>query len=232
MCSSTLGPAREPSLLMCPMSRMETPPDLPYLSRLAAHSRICARLPGEDSTPSVWMVCMESMTTRSGCIASICRKICSSEVSHSTDTSASWPSEPSWAAGVRRSARSLIWRALSSPLTYSTFFPLRFSTVCSTKVLLPMPGSPPSSTRLPGTSPPPSTRFSSPSPISRRGSASACMSLTCMGRGLWSWAPAALMAARVALLAGRSAWMVISFMVFQRPQAGHLPTHLRLSCPQ
>src|SRR5918995_5762319 len=43
-----------------------------------------------------------------------------------------------------------------------------FAAACSSSVDFPMPGSPPSSTREPGTIPPPSTRSSSPIPVARR----------------------------------------------------------------
>ena len=43
-----------------------------------------------------------------------------------------------------------------------------FAAACSSSVDLPMPGSPPSSTSDPGTTPPPSTRSNSPMPVERR----------------------------------------------------------------
>ena len=55
------------------------------------------------------------------------------------------------------------------------------STVCSTRVDFPMPGSPPIKTRDPCTRPPPSTRFSSASWRSMRGSSSATISWRVMG---------------------------------------------------
>ena len=50
-------------------------------SRLAAHSRTWAMLPGLESTSSVDIVCMESMTTSSGMVSLMFSKIFSSDVS-------------------------------------------------------------------------------------------------------------------------------------------------------
>ena len=213
---------------------MLAPPHLAYLSKLAAHSLICAKLPGLLSTASVCMVCMESMTTRSGWVCSICTKICSSDVSVSTSRSLPPRAPPCpTSCDCSRSALSLSWRALSSPLTYSTRRPARRRTVCSTSVLLPMPGSPPSSTRLPGTSPPPNTRLSSRSPISMRGSSSARISATGTGRAFCALScPAALRAALAAPAIGFSSRMTSSFMVFHCWHEGQRPTQRRLSCPQ
>ena len=58
------------------------------------------------------------------------------------------------------------------------------STVCSTRVDFPMPGSPPIKTRDPCTRPPPSTRFSSASWRSMRGSSSATISWRLR---VWLW---------------------------------------------
>src|SRR5690625_2147204 len=69
--------------------------------------------------------------------------------------------------GLRSTRRSsdLTWAADSSPVTYRLpCFSAMASWACSNRVDLPMPGSPPSSTTDPGTSPPPSTRSSSLSP--------------------------------------------------------------------
>lgn len=73
-----------------------------------------------------------------------------------------------------RSARSLTCCALSSLLAYSTRTPraARAEKACNNSVLLPIPGSPPTSTALPGTSPPPSVRSNSPIPVGMRGTSS------------------------------------------------------------
>ena len=174
---------------------------------------------------------MESMTTRSGRVSCICRYICSRDVS--VKTSRESRSSPP-ASGARRSALNFICRALSSPETYRMRLSFRARTVCNTRVLLPMPGSPPSRTRLPGTRPPPSTRFSSPSKRSMRGSCVALISDRGIGlrRFAPSCSPAACNAMRVMADWGFSAWMCISFMVFHLPQAGHLPTQRTDSWPQ
>ena len=112
MCSNTFGPAMLPSFVMWPMSKTGTPCSLANLSRAAAHSRIWVTLPGELSTVSVCMVCTESMMSNSGLTVRTSSKMRSMRVSQSR----SMPSAAAF-SGKRRSARSLIWRSLSSPLT-------------------------------------------------------------------------------------------------------------------
>ena len=51
--SRIFGPAIVPSLVMWPMMKIDVPVLLAYLSRVAAHSRICDTLPAEDSIRSV-----------------------------------------------------------------------------------------------------------------------------------------------------------------------------------
>ena len=53
MCSSILGPAIEPSLVMWPMMKIDVPVDLAYFRSVAAHSRICDTLPADESRRSV-----------------------------------------------------------------------------------------------------------------------------------------------------------------------------------
>ena len=104
--------------------------------------------------------------------------------------------------------------------------------VCSTRVLLPIPGSPPSSTMEPRTSPPPSTRFNSSSCRSMRGSSLACTFEMGMGVFLAEEAlPTPPAACRRAPLATTGATR-ISLKVFHCPQLGHLPIHFTDSCPQ
>ena len=107
------------------------------------------------------------------------------------------------------------------------------SMVCSVSVLLPMPGSPPSNTMLPGTKPPPNTRSSSPSPVLMRGSSFAEISRKRMGR-LWfdDIAERTDWAAERAAFVPVSAETLISLYVFHCPHAGHLPIHFADSCPQ
>ena len=130
-----------------------------------------------------------------------------------------------------RAARSLICRALSSPLTYSTRRPSRqrLAQTWISRVLLPMPGSPPMSIRLPSTMPPPSTRSSSAIPVEARRVSSSGISVT--GRaaapvpGRWriGLVPAALPAGSAAMA---------SSSVFQAPQPGQRPAQRGVSYPQ
>lgn len=73
MCSRILGPAMLPSLVMWPMMKIDVPVDLAYLSSVGAfaYSRHASR---HESSRSV-MVCIESITTRSGLCSPICLTI-------------------------------------------------------------------------------------------------------------------------------------------------------------
>ena len=98
---------------------------------------------------------MESIAITSGRIASACAHTSGSDVSHTTSRSgASVPS---------RSARRRTCAADSSAHTSRQRAPAAAiaPSACSTSVLLPMPGSPPTSVTEPATRPPPSTRSSS-----------------------------------------------------------------------
>lgn len=106
--------------------------------------------------------------------------------------------------------------------------------VCKVRVDLPMPGSPPSSTKLPGTSPPPNTRFSSVSRVSIRGSSCVEMSFSDTARAFAAALerpPKSVWAAVVAAAEALSAAIRISLNVFHLPQLGHLPIHFADSCP-
>jgi len=90
---------------------------------------------------------------------------------------------------------------------------------CSSKVDLPMPGSPPSNTTPPDTSPPPRTRSNSSIPVGVRA---------------LSWV-STLASVRTALGAPASAWKrddgvaaIVSTSVFHTTQFGHCPCHLLL----
>ena len=102
------------------------------------------------------MVWMLSITTSCGCTASMAARIWGSDVSGSSHSSGRTASS--------RSARRRTCCALSSALTYSVRWG-HLARSCSKSVLLPMPGSPPSSVTDPGTSPPPNTRSSSARPV-------------------------------------------------------------------
>ena len=56
------------------------------------------------------------------------------------------------------------------------------TTVCKVSVDLPIPGSPPNNTRLPGTNPPPSTRLSSSSGVQIRAPSCDDISFNLKGR--------------------------------------------------
>ena len=219
-----------PSLFIWPIRTTGTPLVFANRNRAEAHSRTWVTLPGLLSTSSVDIVCIESTTTSSGFTSLMCSNMCSREVSDKMMIF-------SGISLVMRSARIRIWCGLSSPLTYKMRWD-RWRMVCKVNVLLPIPGSPPNKTMLPGTRPPPNTRFNSPSCMSIRGSSFAETS-----RSLWGLlanpdtAPTATpwrkeVAAWRAACVPVSAEIRISLNVFHCPQLGHLPIHFALSCPQ
>ena len=162
------------------------------------------------------MVWIESTTSISGFISSIWENIFSSDVSPTMNT-LSLPRPI-------RSARSLSCVGLSSPDTYSILRERMESRFCNTSVDFPTPGSPPSSTMEPFTSPPPSTRFSSLLGIGMRGSSIALMSLTARGTAF----SLPLRDVAEGLVAAST---FSSTMVFHSPQAGQRPVHLAESAP-
>ena len=169
---------------MCPISMTGVPLVFANRKRDAAHSRTCVMLPGLLSTSSVAIVCIESIISISGDKSSVYSNILCREVSQRMLilSRLSLLFEPCRLS--KRSARILSWCALSSPLTYSIFLSCMFRMVCSVRVLLPIPGSPPNNTILPATSPPPRTRLSSASCMSIRGSSWVGMSRNLTGRFL------------------------------------------------
>ena len=132
------------------------------ISRRAA-SRTWPTLPGGPSSSSDATVCTESTTRRPGRSARASSAMRSTLVSATTRIRS--PAGP--LVSPRRAARSRTWAADSSPVAYSTSAPSPAAT-WSRSVDLPIPGSPPSRTTEPATSPPPSTRSSSPMPTGRR----------------------------------------------------------------
>src|SRR5690242_1562104 len=123
------------------------------------------------------------------------------------------------------SARMRICGGLSSPLMYSVTSPCICSACCRNKVDLPMPGSPATSIREPGTMPPPSTRLSSASWVSSRTCAPLSTSprltvLGCPGNSSFHFSEAFPVV------------VTSSAKVFHCPHEGHLPVHLALSYPQ
>src|SRR5213083_1852647 len=114
----------------------------------------------------------------------------------------------------RRSPRSLICCADSSPEAYNTLTEAaRREATSSMSVDLPTPGSPPSRTSAPATTPPPKTRSNSPTPVETRGVSTPVMSLNGIGEDPHE--------------AGLSTTAVIrsSTNVFHCWQEGHRPIH-------
>ena len=162
MCSSTLGPASEPSLVTWPTSSSTVLVRLAKRVSAAADSRTCETPPGADDRSSRCMVWMESMISTSGFSRSAVARIVSTLVSASI-------LRP-WVGSCRRWARIATCDSDSSPVTYSERLCwASLQAVCSSSVDLPAPGWPPSSTAEPGTSPPPSTRSNSPKVEEKRG---------------------------------------------------------------
>src|SRR4030095_11163598 len=102
---------------------------------------------------------------------------------------------------------------------------LNFSATCKSKVLLPIPGSPPSRTSVPGTIPPPSTRSNSVTPEETR--ASSCDSISLYAMALASRKRNPPLAEPFLVVTTRS-----STSEFHSPHSGHFPSHLRDSKPQ
>ena len=180
-------------------------------------------LPGAEETSSLYIVCMESMTTSCGRSFSITLRMISRFVSHRRyrfDENS-----------PIRFALSLICAWDSSPEIYSTF--LSFESIrqtCRSSVDFPMPGSPPTRTRDPGTIPPPSTRSSSRIPVLHLASSSADTSVSgttfaSLTDSLTERDPAV-----VPFVIPLSSFS--STNVFHSPHAGHCPSHFASSCPQ
>ncbi len=172
MCSSTRGPATAPSLVTCPTRNTGVREPLAKCSIASPHSRTCVTVPGPPSRSARESVWIESTTIASGAIWAAASSTTSRSVSHSSSSDSG--------TAPRREARRRICVSLSSPVTYRMRWPSRASAMasCSSSVLLPMPGSPPTSSSEPGTSPPPSTRSSSRMPVRVRSadSTSTCAS--------------------------------------------------------
>ena len=126
-----------------------------------------------------------------------------------------------------RSARILTCAADSSPHTSSTGRSrATWSSICSSSVDLPMPGSPPTSTSEPGTMPPPSTRSSSAMPLLKRSAADETTSDRATGPEA---APPAPSRTCLPLLPARpraGATTASSTNESQAPQSGQWPSHL------
>ncbi len=130
-----------------------------------AAARTCDTVPGAEERSGCWTAWMESTTRTAGGRASASARTRETSVSERTSRCSSrMPS---------RSPRSRTCCTDSSALAYRTSTPracrARPRPACRRSVDFPMPGSPPSSTTEPGTSPPPSTRSSPGRPVERRG---------------------------------------------------------------
>ena len=109
MCSRTRGPARLPSFVTWPMTNAAMPSVFATRRISAAHSRTCDTEPGALATSGRSIVWMESMTTSSGFVFSMCVLMVSRFVSLTTKSFS--------AIAFSRSARMRICRVLSSPVT-------------------------------------------------------------------------------------------------------------------
>ena len=163
ICSSTRGPAIVPSLVTWPTSINADPRSLAKRISSCADARTWLTVPGAPSIKSLCIVWIESITSKAGgapfpMVVNMSR----TEVAAANCTGAS-PS-PS------RRARKRTWSTASSPEIYATLSPrrARLAAACSSKVDLPMPGSPPSKVAEPGTRPPPSARSNSAIPVEAR----------------------------------------------------------------
>ena len=220
MCSSTLGPAMEPSLLTWPMTKTVMPSPLASCISAMVQSFTWLTLPAGESSASLYSVWMESTISTSG-------------RSRRTDSSTSpkFVSEMTNRLGFstrKRLARSFNWCSDSSPDTYSTLENSQsLLQICSISVDLPMPGAPPTSTSEPLTAPPPRTRSNSPMPVGNRISSSAFSSVTGQARRI----PCPARTVFPALFKMAFVASGCSTMVFQAPQAGHFPAHFAVSLP-
>src|SRR5690606_25441173 len=133
----------------------------------------------------------------------------------------------------RRTARPATWASDSSPVTYSAGSCAAIcATACSSRVDLPMPGSPPTSTTAPSTRPPPSTRSSSPMPVDTRTSAvwlTSFSAVTLGGSTLPAQPPRRAAGADAPPPEAGSSTIWVS--VFHTPHSPHWPCHLLYSAP-
>ena len=108
MCSTTRGPAIWPSLVTWPTKMMAAPDFLAKRIRACAEARTWVTVPGADSTVSVHMVWIESITiSRGGLPSDSVAMMSSTEVSAASCTGA--------LASPSRAARSRTCATASSP---------------------------------------------------------------------------------------------------------------------
>ena len=227
-CSRVFGPAIDPSLVTWPtrMTAMSSP--LARSISRSADSRTCPTLPAGPSSSSTVTVWIESTITRAGLVARAMSVI--RPTSPSARTLMADPVAES--VSPSRMARRRTCAALSSPVTYRT---VRAGSVpratpaaaWRSSVDLPTPGSPPSRTRDPGTSPPPRTRSSSAIPTGMRSAGGAPTSES--GTATPPTAAGRDPAARSLRAPGRT---TVSTRVFQPLQFLHWPSQRRNDSPQ
>src|ERR671917_380014 len=164
---------------------------------------------------------MESTTTTAGRSSRMVASITSTSVSESTLNPA--PCTPS------RFAESATCRGDSSPETIRHPSP-RCPITCRRSVLLPTPGSPPTSTIEPGTIPPPSTRSSSPTLVPIRPPSTAVSTWSSLN--VRPAAPAFFLVARSAKPTTFFSARASSTNVLHSPQSGQRPSHFGAWCPQ
>ena len=160
MCSSALGPARAPSLVMCPMRRTGTPSRLAKTRSSAAQSRIWLMLPGMESEASLDTVWIESTITTDG------RRLPTwSRIRFQASLSQQVEPRPLDPQAVAAKA-NLLHGLLSGHVEDGTAPGSRGSRPPGAGGSnLPIPGSPPSRIREPGTIPPPRVRSTSGLPV-------------------------------------------------------------------
>src|SRR4029453_2038846 len=161
-CSRVLGPATAPSLVTWPTRKVAMERSLASRTSWAATSRTWPTPPGAPASSGSATVWTESTTTTGG-------RTCSPRLRTAPRSVSAASSSPGCRAS-RRSARSRTCSRDSSAHTYSTGpSAARPARTPSSRVDLPMPGSPASRTAEPATRPPPRTRSSSSTPVRRGG---------------------------------------------------------------
>ena len=163
---------------------------------------------------------MESIMIKSGSNSIKCLKICCVLVSVKIYKLAGFV--------LNRSARNFICCSDSSPVTYKTLGPCKESATCSNNVDLPIPGSPPISTKLPGTIPPPNTRLNSGSEQINFGVFSKVTSASNLGFTCDLVLDLSFQTSAGCVFVSINS----STKVFHSSHEGHFPSHLGVECPQ
>src|SRR5688572_16255038 len=132
----------------------------------------------------------------------------------------------------RRTARPATCASDFSPVTYKPGNVGAINaTACNSRVDLPMPGSPPTSTTAPSTRPPPSTRSNSPIPVDTRASSlwRTSFSAVTFGASILPIQPSRR--ALPAAFTEAAGSTTNSLNVFHAPHSPHWPCHLLWSAP-